>query len=227
MPKRKGPTRGRVQRRAQAPPAEPRHPQTPFERELTTKRRGEISELAFALAAARHGFGISRPYGDSERYDLILDPSHVAPVISHRDRKKGLVTPNRAGKTNFVIPNRTGRKRLVIPNRAEGPVRNLLSARPRLIRVQVKATTQLQYGLYRANAHRRINGKAVAYTLDEIDFFVAHVIPEDSWFIFPLSHILGSTAVTLSPKRRRKRHCNDPYREAWHYLHEPDGLEFA
>jgi hypothetical protein len=55
----------------------------------------------------------------------------------------------------------------------------------------------------------------------------AHVIPEDSWFIFPLSHILGSTAVTLSPKRRRKRHCNDPYREAWHYLHEPDGLEFA
>jgi hypothetical protein len=33
--------------------------------------------------------------------------------------------------------------------------------------------------------------------------------------------------VTLSPKRRRKPHVNDPYREAWHLLHQPDGLEFA
>jgi hypothetical protein len=159
------------------------HPQTPYEREQTTKRRGEISELAFALAAARHGFGISRPYGDSERYDLILDPARL-PYGPH-------------------------------------------SARPRLIRVQVKATTQLQYGLYRVNAHRRIYGKAVPYTLDEIDFFAAYVIPEDSWFIFPLPHILGSTALTLSPKRRRKPHINDPYREAWPLLYQPDGLEFA
>jgi len=86
---RKGPSPGRNQRPAQALPAsavssktppqqapnpQTPHLQTPFEREQTTKRRGEISELAFALAAARHGFGISRPYGDSERYDIILDP---------------------------------------------------------------------------------------------------------------------------------------------------------
>jgi hypothetical protein len=197
----KGRTPGRNQRPAQAlpPSAIPKQaprPQTPYEREQTTKRRGEISELAFALAAARHGFGISRPYGDSERYDIILDSSHLP---------------------------------FVIPNRAESPVRNLLLAapRPRLIRVQVKATTQLQYGLYRVNAHRRIYGKAVPYTLDEIDFFAAYVIPEDSWFIFPLTHILGSTSVSLSPKRRRKPHINNPYREAWHLLNQPDGLEFA
>ncbi len=204
MSRPKGSSRGRYQRPAQALPAPQTPHQTPFEREQTTKRRGEISELAFALAAARHGFGISRPYGDSERYDIILDPSHL-PVV--------------------------------IPNRAEGPVRacpelaegNLLSAstRPRLVRVQVKSSTQLQYGLYRVNAHRRINGRAVPYKLSEIDFFAAYVIPEDSWFIFPLTHILGATAVTLSPKRRRRRHCNDPYREAWHLLHQPDGLEFA
>jgi hypothetical protein len=112
------------------------------------------------------------------------------------------------------------------PELAEG---NLLfaSPRPRLIRVQVKATTQLQYGLYRVNAHRSIYGKAVPYTLDEIDFFAAYVIPEDSWFNFPLTHILGATALTLSPKRRRKPHINNPYREAWHLLNEADGLEFA
>ncbi len=197
MRRRKGPSPGRNQRPAQALPtrATPRA-QTPFEREQTTKRRGEISELAFALAAARQGFGISRPYGDSERYDIILDSSHISPVI---------------------------------PNRAQGAARNLLysSIRPRLVRVQVKSSTQLQYGLYRVNAHRRINGRAVPYTLAEIDFFAAYVIPEDSWFIFPLTHILGATAVTLSPKRRRKPHINNPYREAWHLLRQPDGLEFA
>jgi hypothetical protein len=197
MRRRKGQSPGRNQRPAQALPAHATpNAKTPFQREQTTKRRGEISELAFALAAARQGFGISRPYGDSERYDIILDSSHISPVI---------------------------------PNRAQGALRNLLysSIRPRLVRVQVKSSTQLQYGLYRVNAHRRINGRAVPYTLAEIDFFAAYVIPEDSWFIFPLTHILGATAVTLSPKRRRKPHINDPYREAWHLLRQPDGLEFA
>ena len=197
MRRRKGQSPGRNQRPAQALPAHATpNAKTPFQREQTTKRRGEISELAFALAAARQGFGISRPYGDSERYDIILDSSNISPVI---------------------------------PNRAQGALRNLLysSIRPRLVRVQVKSSTQLQYGLYRVNAHRRINGRAVPYTLAEIDFFAAYVIPEDSWFIFPLTHILGATAVTLSPKRRRKPHINDPYREAWHLLRQPDGLEFA
>jgi hypothetical protein len=85
----------------------------------------------------------------------------------------------------------------------------------------------MQSGVYRVNAHRRINGRAVPYKLSEIDFFAAYVIPEDSWFIFPLPHILGMTALCLSPKRNRKRHPSTPYREAWHLLHQPDGLEFA
>jgi len=225
MRRRKGPSPGRNPRLAPTPPSTP-HPQTPriqtpYERKLTTKRRGEISELAFALAAARHGFGIARPYGDSERYDIILDcrskdPSHLLSVI-----------PNQADMVRDVVPNRAETKRDVIPNQAEGAVRNLLSSRPRLIRVQVKSSTQIQCGLYRVNAHRRIHGRAVPYTLAEIDFFAAYVIPEDSWFIFPLPHILGQTSVSLSPKRRRKQHYNDHYREAWHYLSEPDSLEFA
>src|SRR5216684_4305322 len=114
MHKRRGPSPGRNQRPAQALPARadstrlpdfktPRpqtpHPQTPYEREQTTKRRGEISELAFALAAARHGFGIARPYGDSERYDIILDPSHLPSVIpteAERQRAKWRARPEPA-----------------------------------------------------------------------------------------------------------------------------------
>ena len=207
MSKPKGASRGRKLRPAQAPSVPLAHPQTPFERELTTKRRGEISELAFALAAARHGFGTARPYGDSERYDIILDPSHVQSVIpseAERKRAKWRACPEPAEEDPLFAPTR-----------------------PRLIRVQVKSSTQMLEGFYRVNAHRRINGRAVPYTLAEIDFFAAYVIPEDSWFIFPLSHILGQTSLLLNPKRRRKRHPNNPYREAWHYLHEPDGLEFA
>jgi PD-(D/E)XK endonuclease len=174
--------RGRKSRPAQASPA-PTRAQTPFERELTTKRRGEISELAFALAAARHGFGIARPYGDSERYDIILDPSHLDPYNPQ--------------------------------------------ARPRLVRVQVKSSTQLVNGLYHINAGRRLNGRVVPYTLAEIDFIAAYIIPEDSWFILPLPHVLGQVSLLFRPKRSRIPGVYDDYREAWHHLREPDGLEFA
>jgi hypothetical protein len=174
-PRRASP--GRKPRPAQAPPV---HSKTPFDRELTTKRRGEISELAFALAAARHGFGISNPFGDSERYDLILDPP--------------------------------------------GPDAN---TRPRLVRVQVKSSSSLLFGLYHVTTQRKLNGHYVPYKLSEVDFVAAYIIPEDSWFIFPLPHILGRASVLLAPKNYPRPHPYDSYREAWHHLREPDGLEFA
>jgi PD-(D/E)XK endonuclease len=40
---------------------------------LWSKRRGEVSELAFFYKAAGLGFGVAKPWGDSERYDFILD----------------------------------------------------------------------------------------------------------------------------------------------------------
>jgi hypothetical protein len=70
-------------------------PQTPRQRELTTKRRGELAELAFVLKAASLGFGVSRPFGDSERYDAILDarnPGRSSPPPTksacHSDRSR-------------------------------------------------------------------------------------------------------------------------------------------
>ena len=38
-----------------------------------TKRTGELSEAAFLHKAESLGFHVSRPWGDSERYDFILD----------------------------------------------------------------------------------------------------------------------------------------------------------
>ena len=38
-----------------------------------TKRRGEIAEAAFLSKASSMGFGVAKPWGDSDRYDLIVD----------------------------------------------------------------------------------------------------------------------------------------------------------
>ena len=39
----------------------------------TGKRLGEIAEAAFLAKAAALGFGVAKPWGDSDRYDFILD----------------------------------------------------------------------------------------------------------------------------------------------------------
>jgi PD-(D/E)XK endonuclease len=41
-----------------------------------TKRTGELAEAAFVVKAAGLGFAVSKPWGDSERYDFILDAGH-------------------------------------------------------------------------------------------------------------------------------------------------------
>ena len=38
----------------------------------TRKRLGELAELAFMSKAASLGFGVAKPYGDSERFDFIV-----------------------------------------------------------------------------------------------------------------------------------------------------------
>jgi len=145
--------------------------------ELTTKRRGELSELAFVYKAASLGFHVAKPYGDSERYDFILDAGH------------------------------------------------------RLWRVQVKSTTTLLNGLYRINAHRRTNHGVIPYHPDEVDFLIAHVIPEDAWFILPVDIVQDRTSILLPPRsywadtppggERRRPALFAAYREAWHLLRNP------
>jgi PD-(D/E)XK endonuclease len=37
------------------------------------KRRGELAEIAFLHEAAKRGFKVAKPFGDTERYDFIVD----------------------------------------------------------------------------------------------------------------------------------------------------------
>ena len=93
-------------------------PKTARQREATTKRRGELAELAFVYKAASLGFGVAKPYGDSERYDFILDSGSrlwriqvkststllngMYHVNSHR-RINGGVVPYRPSEVDFMV----------------------------------------------------------------------------------------------------------------------------
>jgi PD-(D/E)XK endonuclease len=48
-------------------------PATNQRQALPPKRRGGIAELAFMQKAVTLGFGVAKPWGDSDRYDYILD----------------------------------------------------------------------------------------------------------------------------------------------------------
>lgn len=54
--------------RAASAPKPRKHP--------NTKRTGELAEAAFVVKTAGLGFAVSKPWGDSERYDFILDAGH-------------------------------------------------------------------------------------------------------------------------------------------------------
>jgi hypothetical protein len=106
----------------------------------------EAAELAFMLKAVSLGFGVAKPWGDSEQYDFILD---------------------------------TG---------------------TRLSRVQVKSTSAIQNGAYCVNAQRHANGKYIAYRTGEIDFLIAQIVPEDSWYVIPLQAILPRRHLRIYPE---------------------------
>ena len=91
----------------------------------------------------------------------------------------------------------------------------------RILRVQVKSTDcRTQYGYlcqFKPNAHSK------PYTLKQIDFFAAYVIPEDVWYLIPAPVLLRGKqkkAVTILPERPRhpERYKYEGYREAWGLL---------
>jgi len=157
---------GRKPRPAKSPSCPGGNPRPAFLQELHTKRRGELAELAFAHRAASHGLVVSKPHGECQRYDYIVD---------------------------------NGR---------------------RLLRVQVKCTTQFIEGAWRANAHRRLPAGAVAYQPSEVDFFAIYILPEDTWYIIPLKAVLGMTSLFFAAKDSHRRCHHDHFREAWELLCE-------
>jgi PD-(D/E)XK endonuclease len=138
-------------------------PRPPIHR--NTKRTGELSEAAFLLKAETLGFHLAKPWGDSERYDFILD---------------------------------TGARRW---------------------RVQIKCTEVLRARGYDVQPIYSIYGEGkVAYTADDIDVLVAHILPVNAWYILPIEVFTPNKSLRFYPDAVCKRARWEKYREAWHLL---------
>ena len=127
---------------------------------FTRKRRGEIAELAFMRKALSLGFGVAKPWGDSDHYDYILSRGHFF-------------------------------WRVQVKSAWRGPVYSLRT--------------------------RASNGQP--YTHAEIDFLVAYLAPEDLWYVFPISALVGRGNVHISIHSRNKLRW-DEYREAWRLIRD-------
>jgi hypothetical protein len=125
---------------------------------LDNRHRGELAELAFMRKAAALGFSVAKPWGDSERYDVVL-----------RTRKV-------------------------------------------FWRVQIKSVRSKSPG----RKHYRVsiaNSVKAPYTAEEIDFLVAYIFPEDTWYVFPVSAVENRKSLFVNPKSKRSK--LEKYREAW------------
>ncbi|MBZ5718961.1 MAG: hypothetical protein LAO03_01125 [Acidobacteriia bacterium] len=124
------------------------------------KQRGEWAEMRFMARAAEQGFRVTKPWGDSARYDFILE------------------------------------------------------LHGRCVRVQVKSTIHRRAGGYLCAA---MHSGAKRYTLEQVDFFAAYVIPEDVWYIVPAEVVTGGAAyLLLTPGHQREKYGR--YKEAWHLM---------
>ena len=126
-----------------------------------SKKRGELAELAFVYKAASLGFGVARPYGESDRFDfIVLSGEHFW-------------------------------------------------------RVQVKSSSAMQYGGYMVNARRCVYGRTIPYAAAEIDFLVAHIVPEDGWFVIPVTAFTPRKSLLVYPRGDSRSGLYGQYREAW------------
>jgi hypothetical protein len=92
----------------------------------------------------------------------------------------------------------------------------------RIVRVQVKSTScRTGTGYF---CQFKPNYFSDPYTLDQLDFFAACVIPRDTWYLIPARIILGGPTnkqgLMLHPMQplKKDRYRYESYREAWPLL---------
>ena len=96
----------------------------------------------------------------------------------------------------------------------------------RILRVQVKSTDcRTQYGYL---CQFKPNAKSKPYTLKQVDFFAAYIIPEDEWYVIPAVVLLGEKpkkALTLFPvgARHPERYGYEKYRGGWELMRPAGG----
>jgi hypothetical protein len=87
-----------------------------------------------------------------------------------------------------------------------------------LPRVQVKSAAAYHdgYTIKTTGANGRV------YTLDDIDFVVGYVVPEDIWYVIPVEAVGNRATIKFHPHSRRLvKPMFEHYRDAWCLLDCP------
>jgi hypothetical protein len=126
-----------------------------------TKRMGEAIEAAFLAKVCRLRIPVCKPWGDSERYDFVVDWG-------------------------------------------EG-----------FWSVQVKGGSCLERGRYKVGP----GGSGKPFSKSDMDFVVAYIVPEDTWYVVPIEIAEGLSTLWFNPRSTRARF--EKYREAWCLLDCP------
>jgi PD-(D/E)XK endonuclease len=88
-----------------------------------------------------------------------------------------------------------------------------------LWRVQLKCTQVIRARGYDIQPTYAIYGQGkVAYTADEIDILVAHIVPVDTWYVLPVDVYAPSRSLRFYPDIECRRARWEKYREAWDLL---------
>src|SRR5271155_2003630 len=92
----------------------------------------------------------------------------------------------------------------------------------RIVRVQVKSTTYRVGTGYRCEFER--NRRSSPYTLEQVDFFAACIIPENAWYLIPARALVNGDQLKKGPMLcpveplEKNRYLYESYREAWPLL---------
>ena len=92
----------------------------------------------------------------------------------------------------------------------------------RIVRVQVKSTTYRVGTGYRCEFEP--NRRTPPYTLKQLDFFAAYVIPQDTWYLIPAWALVNGDHLKKGPMLcpmqtlEKNRYLYEGYREAWRLL---------
>ena len=98
----------------------------------------------------------------------------------------------------------------------------ILDSGERFWRVQVKSTSCLagDRNGYAVNAwHNGKKHKVKTYQAEEIDFFVAYIVPLGVWYVIPVNQLATLRLLRLYPSGcKNGGGCFEAFREAWHLM---------
>jgi|SRR5579859_7725531 len=98
----------------------------------------------------------------------------------------------------------------------------ICTSRP--VRVQVKCTAKLQTcGAYRVHASHGLSKRP--YSIHQIDFLAACVLPVDAWYIVPVSRLLAAPHIYMRPHLEQTTSSWELYRDAWHLLSQSQNVD--